>query len=422
MSHSKKRVLKFSEPVSNLLKPPAKMKLDGIGCTIISLCQCGSTKKPIQFKSHRKILMNATQIIKDDGYKSEEHDVLTDDGYMLTLHRILPNSKITFKQTVVLHHGLLGSSEDWLLLGPNRALPYLLADHGFDVWLLNARGNKYSRAHVNTYIKPKEYWNFSWHEMGIYDLPATLTYINELSVGADLHFIGHSMGATALLVLLSSIPEYNDMVKSATLLAPLAFMGHTKGPLKHVADLRSKRNYTGPPDYLMKVGKFSQGIIRKFCKGNSRTCSNTLLLAADGGKVIPDAMMMEKILAHATGGGSMKTLIHYMQLIKSGQFRTFNYDTQKNKKTTRVYNLRTVSTSLSLFSAASDWLSSPWDIVPLLLKLDNVKLHHIVKAADFGHLDFVWSLDAPKLVFKVVLAIFKKFAPTMRRYEVQLEE
>lgn len=39
---------------------------------------------------------------------------------------------------------------------------FMLADAGFDVWLTNARGNTYGRAH--TYLDPdrdKEFWQFS---------------------------------------------------------------------------------------------------------------------------------------------------------------------------------------------------------------------------------------------------------------------
>jgi hypothetical protein len=49
-------------------------------------------------------------------------------------------------------------------------MAFLLADHGFDVWLNNSRGNRFSRHHV--YLDPdvdKEFWNFSFQEMAEFD-------------------------------------------------------------------------------------------------------------------------------------------------------------------------------------------------------------------------------------------------------------
>lgn len=49
----------------------------------------------------------------------------TDDGYILELHRITGpnnNAKADGKEVVFLMHGLLSSSADWVITGPDRAL------------------------------------------------------------------------------------------------------------------------------------------------------------------------------------------------------------------------------------------------------------------------------------------------------------
>ena len=58
----------------------------------------------------------------------------------------------------------------------------MLANAGYDVWLGNNRGNYYSREHTSLHHdgddeERKEYWDFSFHEMAEYDIPATLDYI-----------------------------------------------------------------------------------------------------------------------------------------------------------------------------------------------------------------------------------------------------
>lgn len=112
---------------------------------------------------------------------------------------------------------------------------YMLADNDFDVWLVNSRGNYYSTNH--THLKPygsflnrKRYWAFSWHEIGLYDLPASIDYILAETKQSQLQFIGHSQGGTGFFVMTSMRPEYNDKIEMFHGLAPAAFLSHTKSP------------------------------------------------------------------------------------------------------------------------------------------------------------------------------------------------
>jgi hypothetical protein len=63
------------------------------------------------------------QLITKYGYPVETHTVLTADGYFLTLHRIPYGRSVTqHRQPVILQHGVLGSSADLVILGPDKAL------------------------------------------------------------------------------------------------------------------------------------------------------------------------------------------------------------------------------------------------------------------------------------------------------------
>ncbi len=100
---------------------------------------------------------------------------------------------------------------------------YVLADAGYDVWMGNARGNKYSRRHTS--LSPdglfnSKFWNFDWHEMGIYDMPASIDYVLETTGVETLFYIGHSMGTTLFWVLNAERPEYNVKFRAVFALAP----------------------------------------------------------------------------------------------------------------------------------------------------------------------------------------------------------
>lgn len=164
------------------------------------------------------------ELIANAGYHGEVHKVMTDDGYFLRIHRVAAKSQqVSRKKPVFLMHGILATAADFLLTGPDQALAYLLADHGYDVWLGNARGSRFSTKHQNYSKLSNEFWNFSWHEIGVYDLPAMIDYMLEVSGSPNAFFAGHSQGTTALLVMLSTRPEYNQKIIQAHLMAPSAY-------------------------------------------------------------------------------------------------------------------------------------------------------------------------------------------------------
>lgn len=168
----------------------------------------------------------------------------------MTLHRIPCGHKGCSSQggrgkgqPVFLQHGLLSSSADWLLNGPDKALAFILADAGYDVWLGNARGNTYSQKHINMKNDNPKFWDFSWHEMAMYDLPAEIGYVYDLraivqnnnKTENDMIYIGHSMGTTMMFALLTLKPEFNDKLKAMFALAPVSFMNYVKSPVRLLA-------------------------------------------------------------------------------------------------------------------------------------------------------------------------------------------
>lgn len=110
---------------------------------------------------------------------------------------------------------------------------YRLVDEGYDVWLANCRGSNYSINHKT--LKPfgnrsdrRKFWSFSQHEIGYYDIPATIDYVLQQSEQTKLHYVGHSQGSTAFFIMASERPEYNEKIESMHALAPAVFVKHAK--------------------------------------------------------------------------------------------------------------------------------------------------------------------------------------------------
>ena len=89
------------------------------------------------------------------------------------------------KGAILFMHGILDSSDGWLA-NKDQSPAIIAAKEGFDVWLGNQRGNKYSRDHLTKSpddLQPeiekgeKTFWDFSFQEIGLHDIPAMITYI-----------------------------------------------------------------------------------------------------------------------------------------------------------------------------------------------------------------------------------------------------
>ena len=107
-------------------------------------------------------------------------DVTTDDNWTLTLFRITgkegQDPVVSKHPPVLLQHGSTMDAESWI--GSYFAgvpMPLQLVDAGFDVWMGNNRGTKYSAEYTGT----KDKWDYSWGDMGLYDVPAFINKIVE---------------------------------------------------------------------------------------------------------------------------------------------------------------------------------------------------------------------------------------------------
>lgn len=69
------------------------------------------------------------------------------------------------------------------------------------------------------------------------DLPAMIDYILKKTKNEKLFFVGHSQGTTQFWVMASERPEYNSRVILTVGLAPAAFTGNLRGPVRKLTKL-----------------------------------------------------------------------------------------------------------------------------------------------------------------------------------------
>lgn len=179
------------------------------------------------------------------------------------------------------------SSADWVIQGPERSLAFILADAGYDVWMGNYRGNTHSRHHEYLTPNGEEFWDFSWHEMGQYDLPTMIDYVLKATGEEQLHYIGHSQGTTAFFIMGAIRPEYNSKIRTMHALAPIAFMSNLVSPfirflspfvdqLEWVMDMMGVYEFLPNNELMVQGGQL-------LCKETSpfiELCVNALFLIA----------------------------------------------------------------------------------------------------------------------------------------------
>lgn len=189
------------------------------------------------------------------------------------------------KPVAFIMHGLLSSSDSWVLNGPNDSIAFLMADAGYDVWLGNSRGNTYGREHAKISPLLPSFWDYTWDEIGTSDLPALIDYTLYQTEEDSVHYIGHSQGTTTFMVMLSTLPRYNEKIKTSHLLAPVGYMENMQSPFAKVA-----APLLGQPNALVELfgnteflpsNKLFHLLAPEICQENSLflpMCSNILFL------------------------------------------------------------------------------------------------------------------------------------------------
>ncbi|KAI5703394.1 hypothetical protein M8J75_011282 [Diaphorina citri] len=363
------------------------------------------------------IKMRTDDMIRFWNYPSEEHKILTEDGYILTVFRI-PNPG---GYPVLMLHGLTVSSDCWFLRTPKEDLVFLLWKRGYDVWLWNARGSIYSREHVNISFSDEKFFDYTFHEMGVYDTPATIDYILNTTGHSSVIALGHSLGSTNVLVAASMRPEYQDKVKLNILWAQSVYMGNIK--VRDWFDVFYSiyvrwLNFPHAKDFFIQ-GREPEIVKTAMCASGSPLkplCVLFLREMSGPGSKQGNEDSAVKMLNRIPTGSSIWTVRQMVQNIRSGQFRPLNYGTEKNLikygvKKMRAYPIDKVTIPTAIYYACcNDYLSSAQDAGILKRKLPNVVRFYEIPYKKFNHGDFLWAKDSYELLYKDVMNLMDKYS------------
>lgn len=358
------------------------------------------------------------KIVDDMGYPTQAHRVVTEDGYVLRLFRIQSKDSdfLKPKPPVLLQHGLLDSADDWVL-NLNNSLGTYLADQGYDVWLSNSRGNKYSKKNERIGPWRREFWHYSFQQMGQYDVPANIKYILDMTLRDKLIYVGHSQGTSQMFAALSD-PLTSDYVNSKVskfiALAPVVYLPNSPCTFIKVigeADwIIDSAEIFGIEEWLPGACSTdsAQARFEKFmCKRLPIVCDFVTSLF-DFNPKYDDLKRMPYFVEHNPSGTSLQTLLHYRQnLLQKDKlnpdFKMYDYGKKGNEKhygqkTAPSYDLSKIKIPVRGFVGIEDKLGDMRDNDILKANLQNLKVNYKEYIYEnCGHMTFMWGKDMSKM-------------------------
>ncbi|XP_047528903.1 gastric triacylglycerol lipase-like [Vanessa atalanta] len=378
----------------------------------------------------RDSLLNFTELRELYGYSSEEHNVLTEDGYILTIFRINGrNCAHKLKRTpVLLMHGFLQSSDVWLDAGPKAGLAYLISDACYDLWVGNERGNYYSRRHNRLDPdKDPKFWKFSVDEIGFYDIPATMEYILKYTKEDKLNYIGYSQGASTFFVMCSERPGYCAKANIFIGLAPAARLTNTKSVpfkilLEGLGHLEEGLATIGIYELFAK-GSLSQEFLSFLCKFSATSellCGTGMSLfdSFHRGSITNETLRV--LFDHFPAGTSVHNIARYGQSIRSSYFQKFDYGSAQNlniygTKQPPHYNLSAVTVPSVVLYGNNDNLVDTKDILWLIKRLPNMLENKRVSDPLSNHFDNAYSQFTKDLIFPTINKYLLKYSRKLNK-------
>ncbi|CAH1170154.1 unnamed protein product [Phaedon cochleariae] len=357
--------------------------------------------------------LNVTEILRRWKFTAEEHRITTPDGYTILLSRAY-TSLTRNSQPVVLGHGMFSNSMSFVYNG-NNSLAYNLGLLGYDVWLVNFRGTRYSRGHRNLTTSDPKYWDFSFHQLGTLDLGAALTYITRITTKKSV-YIGYSTGTTVSYVYASTRPvDAGTTLKGIISLAPI---GYIDGGLPF-------------QKYFDPVISFIKRIIYRLLRGEvlkrnlilnqgMKTMAFTpitmfvaqAILGVFGGFDFSqmDPLTYPVFLTNVFDSAGVNLLEHADQLRKTGNFQWYDYGNEGNlarygSPTPPPYRLNLIPVPVTMYVGRNDRVALEKPAQKTYTEIANRFRNgfNMMNNTRWNHFDFITSKNLKTELYKALV-------------------
>ncbi|KAL1834683.1 hypothetical protein ACET3Z_004334 [Daucus carota] len=325
------------------------------------------------------------------GYRCEDYEVITKDGYILRLWRFREgrtkeSRREGTKQPVFLQHGVFLDGRCWFI---------------------------YS-GHVSSNLTYSDFWDFSYTEMGIYDLPASLNLVYA-ETGQKAHFIGHSQGTTSMFAAFSQW-KVEERLKSAVMLAPVVYLSHMPFGVTYVYCHAyigeivqsfgiSECNLMTPPLDTM---------LRAICSIVPLTCLE-IIAQFSGPNCCFNSSNVELFLQSQLQPTSFKNLAHWEQGVRRTVFAHYDYGNPATNMEhygvpePPAFDLQKIPRHLPLYIiyGGKDLLAVPQDVFHLLNELRSHRNLRELYVDNYAHFDFIEGMNTKEIVYDDVVSFIE---------------
>jgi lysosomal acid lipase/cholesteryl ester hydrolase len=387
----------------------------------------------------------AASLCQISGISLETHRTITPDGFEIILHRCslqkddnaspLASSSSSTRPPVLLVHGLMQDAESFLC-GGSSSLVFSLVHAGYDVWIGNNRGTKYSSSHVSYERAQRDYWDYSIDDLATYDVPTLIHYILAITSYSQLAYVGFSQGSVQGYISLSLYPSLHSKISTFIALSP-AFKtsGLSSSWIQFFLHLFPSLTFTlfGHCDMLACCLFFRQILSKNFF---AHIISYALRFLFHWSCQNISSQRRVELFQYCYSSSSVKCVDHWFQIIQSGSLK--NYSSQSlgrssetvssqeksadtaeestetaeesaetaEESTVRRYhissgNMPRINCPLAVFYGGRDTLIVG-NIHEVLADLqDSISYQHCEPS--YEHLDMIWADNAHQQIFPKII-------------------
>jgi lysosomal acid lipase/cholesteryl ester hydrolase len=386
------------------------------------------------------------------GISLETHRTITPDGFEIILHRcsLQQPSSLTPSSLppVLLVHGLMQDAESFLC-GGSTSLVFSLLHAGYDVWIGNNRGTKYSSNHLKYERTKRDYWDYSIDDLALYDVPTMIQHVLHTTQYSQLTYIGFSQGSVQAFISFSLNSLLQTKISLFIALSPaLKTTGLSSSFLQFLLQQFPSLTFSlfGRLDMLSCCIFFRQILSKHFFSHIIYTAMNFLFHWSC--ENISFTRQLE-LFQYCYSSSSVKCVDHWFQIIQSGSIQNYrphtsdtsvrgchsNVDSQNQDKRCVVdstersverdddengtdvkYHFRSgqmpqMDCPVALFYGGQDTLIVE-NIHEVLEDLQaSLQYHHCEPS--YEHLDMIWADNAHQKIFPKIIEQMKQHPSSM---------